>query len=155
LDLLDHKIDPDGRVPVIATHSAYRFGKLKYNLTSDHILRIARRGGVIGLIACDHYMTDGIRGKTTTLQESMDVLRRHIEKIAELTGGYRHISIGTDLDGFIKPTMKGLEFPQAFQEVSSYLAGIYGEVVVEQIFSGNALRVLQYWGSARVAAGYR
>ncbi len=33
----------------------------------------------------------------------------HIDKIAEITGGYEHVALGTDFDGFIKPTMGGLE----------------------------------------------
>jgi microsomal dipeptidase-like Zn-dependent dipeptidase len=151
LNLLDQEIDPGGTVPVVATHSAYRFGKLKYNLIDDHIKRIAKRDGVIGLIACDHYMTDGIRGRTTTPQESFELLRRHIEKIASLTGSYRHIAIGTDLDGFIKPTLKGLELPQGYNDVRAFLSGLYDQSVVEQILSANALRLLQYWGGGEQA----
>ena len=150
LTLLDSDVDPERRAPVVATHSAYSFGKLQYNLIDEHIRRIAERRGVIGLIACDHYMTSGIRGRTTSLEESVEVLRRHIDKIAELTGSYENIAIGTDLDGFIKPTLKGLEFPKGFSDVRSCLANHYSEPIVEQIFSSNALRLLSYWrGSAQ------
>jgi microsomal dipeptidase-like Zn-dependent dipeptidase len=148
LDLLDRpSVDPQGTVPVVATHSAYRFGKLQYNLTDNHILRIKRRKGVVGLIACDHYMTNGIRGRTTTFDDTMEVLRQHIDKIRNLTGDYSSIGIGTDLDGFIKPTLKGLEFHKAFNEVHAYLVKQYSQDVAEQIFSRNALRLLDYWGA--------
>lgn len=144
LNLLD-QIDPAREVPVVATHAAYRFGTLKYNLVDDHILRIAARKGVIGLIACDHFMTDGIRGRTTSLEQSLEVLQRHIDKIAQLTGSHENIAIGTDLDGFIKPTLNGLEFPSGFNAVRTYLEKQYSQTVVDQIFSNNALRLLSYW----------
>jgi microsomal dipeptidase-like Zn-dependent dipeptidase len=75
----------------------------------------------------------------------MEVLRRHIDKIAGLTGSYENIAIGTDLDGFIKPTLTGLEFPSGFNAVRSYLTNQYKEDIVEQIFSRNAMRLLGYW----------
>jgi microsomal dipeptidase-like Zn-dependent dipeptidase len=149
LDLLDQDIDPERTVPVVATHAAYRFGKLKYNLTDDNIKRIGARAGVIGLIACDHFITDGLRGKTTSPAESFDVLARHIDKIRELTGSDDHIAIGSDLDGFIKPTLNGLELPSGFNALHAYLVKRYGAQVAEKIFSGNALRLLSHWGRKR------
>jgi microsomal dipeptidase-like Zn-dependent dipeptidase len=41
---------------------------------------------------------------TRTLGESLAVLDRHIEAI-----GPEHVAIGSDLDGFIKPTIGGIE----------------------------------------------
>jgi microsomal dipeptidase-like Zn-dependent dipeptidase len=107
LNLLD-QLDPARQVPVLASHSAYCFGKLQYNLVPEHILRIKQREGVIGLIACDHYMTDGIRGKTTTLDQSVEVLCAHIDKLKELTGDYRNIALGSDLDGFITSSAESM-----------------------------------------------
>ena len=34
---------------------------------------------------------------------------QHIDRIRELTGSHRHVGIGSDLDGFIKPTLAGLQ----------------------------------------------
>ena len=33
------------------------------------------------------------------------MLARHVDRIAELTGSHRHTAIGSDFDGFIKPTL--------------------------------------------------
>jgi microsomal dipeptidase-like Zn-dependent dipeptidase len=149
LDLLDEKnVDPERNVPVVATHSAYRFGKLEYNLSDPHIRRIGQRKGVIGLIACDHYITDGLRGKTKTLDDSLEVLRRHIDKIASLTDGYDCIGIGSDLDGFIKPSLTGLEFPKGYEAMWAYLSRHYSDDIADKIFKRNAMRLLSYWRGA-------
>ena len=42
-------------------------------------------------------------------EESFEVLSRHIDCIRDATGSHRHTAIGSDLDGFIKPTLPGLE----------------------------------------------
>jgi microsomal dipeptidase-like Zn-dependent dipeptidase len=147
LNLLD-QIDPGKTVPVSATHCAYRFGTAEYNLTADHIQRIKLRNGVVGLIACDHWMTDGIRGKTTSPDESMKVFKQHIDKIYDLTGSYDHVAIGSDLDGFIKPSMAGFEFPNGFNAFYDFLTKNYDQAIADQIFSGNALRLLGYWRGA-------
>jgi microsomal dipeptidase-like Zn-dependent dipeptidase/FAD/FMN-containing dehydrogenase len=158
LNLLD-KIDPEREVPVVVTHGAYRFGKLKYNLSDEHIRRISKRKGVIGLIACDHLMVDGIRGPTAHYTETLEILRRHIDKIYALTGTYDNIAIGSDLDGFIKPSLAGLEFPQGYNNVRAYLTRHYGNLVSAKIFNGNARRLLDYWrgneGPGSLEPGFR
>ena len=60
---------------------------------------------MIGLIFAQHQLKDGVQRKdTTTLDESLDLLGRHIDAI-----GPEHVAIGSDLDGFIKPTLGGIE----------------------------------------------
>jgi microsomal dipeptidase-like Zn-dependent dipeptidase len=132
-------------VPLIATHEACRFGKFEYTLSDSHIQAIGRTRGVIGLIACERFMAAGmVRPKR--FADSMQVIYRHINKIRELTGSFDHIALGSDLDGFIKPTLPGLDTPADFQLVQDQLIGAYGPVVANKICSGNALRVLQnYW----------
>ena len=103
-------------------------------MTEPHIQKIAGRNGVIGLIACDHYMTDGIRERTQTFEQSMDVVSRHIDKLAGLTGSHAHTALGSDWDGFIKPTLAGLEVPLAFPRVRDFLSQRYGSDVAEQIW---------------------
>lgn len=139
-------LDPQRQVPVIATHGAYRFGRLGYNLRDDHVQAIAARNGVVGLIACKHYMSDGLP-TPDTFDASMDTIYRHIDKIREITGSYNHLAFGSDLDGFIKPTLPGLDTPAAYASVETRLAARYGVAVAQQICAGNALRVLQYWKS--------
>jgi microsomal dipeptidase-like Zn-dependent dipeptidase len=144
LALLD-EIDPERRVPLMAGHAACLFGSLEYNIGDAHIAAIARRQGVVGLVSGTHYMADGLT-KPTTFDESMDVIFRHIDHIRDVTGSDDYTAFGSDLDGFIKPTLPGLETPAGFARVEQRLILKYGAPVAERICSGNALRVLRYWG---------
>ncbi|MEA2274850.1 MAG: hypothetical protein QOI98_3558, partial [Solirubrobacteraceae bacterium] len=105
--LLD-ELDPDRRRPVMASHIACRFGHADYNVTDETIAKTAERDGVLGVIACEHWLTDGAR-KPKTFEESLDLICRHIDRIAEVTGSHDHAAIGSDMDGYIKPTVAGLE----------------------------------------------
>jgi microsomal dipeptidase-like Zn-dependent dipeptidase len=109
----------------------------------DTVLEIKRRDGVIGLIMAQHQLNDGIRRThTSSLDESFDVIRRHIDRISEITGDHRHVALGTDFDGFIKPTMGGLETMADLQGLEDRLKGEY-QGAAELIASKNALRVLR------------
>ena len=144
LALLD-RIDPKRHVPLIATHSACSFGKLEYNISDRHIEAIAERNGVVGLIACRHYMSDGLPAPQT-FDDSMHIIYRHIDRIHTLSGCYEHVALGSDLDGFIKPTLPGLGTPAEFRFVEQELIKQYGQGPAQQICSDNALRVLSHWG---------
>ncbi len=144
LALLD-QIDSERRVPVIATHSACAFGKLEYNLSDRHVKAIADRNGVVGLIACRHYMADGLP-EPRTFDDSMAVIAKHIDRIYQVTGSYKHLALGSDLDGFIKPTLPELDTPARFRFVEEELVDTYGASVAQQICSENAVRVLRSWG---------
>ena len=106
IEALDKQTGRDPRAyPVIASHSGYRFGGQKYNLSDHTIVKIAARGGVVGLIFAQHQINDGLRRtETETLDESVAILARHIDAI-----GPQHVALGSDLDGFIKPTLGGIE----------------------------------------------
>jgi microsomal dipeptidase-like Zn-dependent dipeptidase len=143
LQLLD-RLDPASTVPVIATHSACRLGGLAYNLSNRHIKAIEKRRGVVGLIACRHYMADGL-ARPRKFDDSMGVICRHIDKIHQVTGSHDSAAFGSDMDGFIRPTLPGLETPVAFKSVEERLLHAYGPGPAQQICSGNAMRVLSYW----------
>jgi microsomal dipeptidase-like Zn-dependent dipeptidase len=147
LRVLD-EIDPERKVPVIATHAGFRFGRQEYMLDTDAIGRIAARGGVIGLIFAEHQILDGLQRRgTKTFEESFEILCRHIDRIREITGSHGHAAIGSDLDGFIKPTLAGLQTMADMKPLERALIDRYGEADAELITSGNALRVLRAgWG---------
>jgi microsomal dipeptidase-like Zn-dependent dipeptidase len=143
LDLLD-ELDPDRNVPVISSHAGYRFGRQQYMHDEAQIRRIKERGGVIGLIMAHHQLDDGIRRRnTSSLDESMEVIDRHVRKIVEITGNYEHVAIGTDFDGFIKPTMGGLQSMADLTALEERLVGRYGAADAKLIASDNVLRVLR------------
>jgi membrane dipeptidase len=147
-ELLD-QLDPERRVPVVASHVAFRFDRQEYNLSEGTVGRIAERDGTIGLILAEHQAARGIRRRRTrNLEQSLKVLFRHIDKIAEITGSHRHTAIGSDHDGFIKPTLAGLPDSRSLAALEPALIEHYGAEDGERIASGNALRLLHsYWRS--------
>ena len=151
-ELLD-ELDPDRSVPVIASHSAFRFGRQEYGVDEETLQRIAGRDGVVGLIFAQHQLNDGVRrSNTKTFEESLEVICRHLDRIAEITGSHRHGAIGSDFDGFIKPTMGELESMSDMARFEKALHERYPEDA-EQICSGNALRVLRAGWGARGRSG--
>jgi microsomal dipeptidase-like Zn-dependent dipeptidase len=145
-ETLDHfdELDPDRTFPVIASHGAYRFGHLAYNLDADTIRRIAARGGVIGLIMCSHYIASGLRPRAPRMFEhSFHLLCEHIDQICEVTESFDNVAIGSDLDGFIKPALPGLEHMGRMARLQDELVKRYGGDLAAKITHGNALRVLE------------
>lgn len=141
------RLDPDRTLPVVSTHAGYRFGGQQYMHDEETLQAIARRDGVVGLIMAQHQLNDGVRRRrTSTLEQSLEVIFEHVDAIAHATGGHDHIAIGTDFDGFIKPTMAGLEGSGDLKQLEQALRRRYGDAIAEQIASGNSLRVLrQLW----------
>jgi membrane dipeptidase len=106
------------------------------------VRRIAARGGVVGLILAQHQLNDGVRRtRTRTLDDSMEVIRRHIDALAAASS-LDHVAIGSDLDGFIKPTMGGLETEADLAGLRERLEAEYGGDA-EKILGANAARVLR------------
>ena len=74
------------------------------------------------------------------------MLARHLDRIRELTGSHRHTAIGSDLDGFVKPTLAGLQTMADMARLESALRDRYGPADGALICSDNALRPLRsYW----------
>lgn len=141
------RIDPGRTVPVVCTHAGCRFGRQEYNLSDETVRAIARRDGVIGLIFANHQILDGLgRRRPRSLADSVGVLARHIDRIRALTGSHRHVGIGSDLDGFVKPTLPGLQTMADMAPLEAALTGRYGADDARLICSENALRPLRtYW----------
>ena len=138
IEALDKETGRDPRAyPVIASHSGYRFGGQKYNLSDRTIVRIAVRGGVVGLIFAQHQINDGLRRtETKTLGESVAILARHIDAI-----GPQHVALGSDLDGFIKPTLGGIETAADLAPLAAALKSRY-PAEADDILENNARRVI-------------
>jgi membrane dipeptidase len=128
--------------PVIATHAGFRLGKQSYNLSAETVRRIAARGGVVGVIFAEHQLLDGYDGPPpTTIDDSVAVLGRHITAIAEV-GGYECVALGSDLDGFIKPTLPGLQNIDDLAQLPERLERDHPGHA-QAILSGNSIRVLE------------
>jgi membrane dipeptidase len=98
---------------------------------------------LLGLIVCRHFIAEGLR-KPLCFQDSVDLLCKHIDRIRESAkGSFDNIAIGSDLDGYIKPALPGLEHLGCMGGLQGALAERYGEAVARKICSENALRVLR------------
>jgi microsomal dipeptidase-like Zn-dependent dipeptidase len=141
------EIDPGNTVPVFSTHAACALNTDdEYNITRDQIMAVQKRGGVIGLIACEHWMSLG-RRKPRNFDESMGLLFEHIQKIRDETGTFDNIAIGSDMDGFIRPSLKGFDSPAVYRDVAARLASKFGQPAADAICYQNAGRVLKWWRS--------
>jgi microsomal dipeptidase-like Zn-dependent dipeptidase len=143
LALLD-ELDPGRGVAVVSSHAGYRFGGQEYQVDEPTLRRIGERDGVVGLIFAEHQILDGLgRRRTTTFEQSVDALCRHIDRIAEVTGSHRHVALGSDLDGFIKPTLAGLQSAADLARLRAPLVARYGAGDADAILAGNVVRVLR------------
>lgn len=138
--------------PVIATHAGFRFGEQSYMLSRESIEAVASRNGVIGLIMAHHQLNDGLAEEPGGIAQTMETIRSHVEKIHAFTGSYEHIGIGSDLDGFIKPTVGGIQNVDDLGKLASRLQEEY-PVHAETMLHDNALRVLKAAYARRTTAG--
>jgi microsomal dipeptidase-like Zn-dependent dipeptidase len=145
-----HGFEPKQR-PVIATHAGYRFRKhgQEYMLSGETVSRIAARDGVIGLIMARHQLNDGVRLKNPDdAAETLRVMKLHIDAIRRHVPHHtnHHVAIGSDLDGFIKPTVAGIDTAGDMWRLEHPLRETY-DADADAILNGNALRM------ARAALG--
>jgi microsomal dipeptidase-like Zn-dependent dipeptidase len=147
LDELDRRnegADPTD-YPVLVTHAGYRFGKQEYMLTPERIGRVAGRGGVIGLILARHQLNEeaGVEDEDDPA-ETPRVVKNHIDAIRgcvpDRTNAY--VGIGSDLDGFIKPTCAGIDTAGDLATLAEPLRRDFGDDA-EMILSGNALNAVK------------
>ena len=123
----------------IATHSNARaLTDHPRNLNDNQLRAIADKGGVIGLVLYNNFLTEGNR--TATLHDVFS----HADYIVGLCGE-DHIGIGSDLDGG-----KIKEFPNDVRTVADlpkiadfFLEKGYSEQRVRKIMGGNFLRVIR------------
>ncbi len=129
------------RVPFLATHvGAYEINPSPYNLQDWEIKRIARDGGIVGVIFMPYWLTphgsgQGINYLAQTLKHFVNV------------AGEDSIGIGTDFDGFTTPPedlKDASEMPRLTQRLQ---AEGYTLERMKKILGGNALRVVREgWG---------
>jgi microsomal dipeptidase-like Zn-dependent dipeptidase len=138
-----------GDLPVIASHvGAAAAGPPghAYNLQPETMRRIRDRGGVIGLIVAQHLL-----GETRTPQDSRELIGRHVDAIHDAVGSHAHTAIGTDLDGFIKPTLAGIDRADDLTTLEGWIRDLY-PAEADAILHGNAERVLRTTFALRAGA---
>ena len=76
----------------------------------------------------------------------------HVDAIHAVTGSHDHVAIGSDLDGFIKPTMSGIESAEHLALLEDPLREAYpGDA--DAILSGNVVRVVRRVLAQRAGGG--
>lgn len=135
--------------PLIATHVGMRSagpGEQEYNLSADTARRIQKRGGLIGLILAQHQL-----GETGSEAQSREVLHAHLDAIAALGNGHGATALGTDIDGFIRPTLEGIERASDLTKLATWIEE-YSPADAPAILFGNAHRVIRRTFEVRAAA---
>lgn len=129
------------RVPLLATHvGAYGINPSPYNLEDWEIRRIARDGGVVGVIFMPYWLMPKESG------QGINFISRHIQYIID-AGGEDVVGIGTDFDGFTTPPNDldtASHMPRLTQRL---LIDGHSPERIKKILGGNALRALcDGWG---------
>ena len=128
--------------PVIATHAAFRFGNPTLEPDACDNQADHRSRSVIGLIFAQHRIVERLYKRVTnTLEESLPILKRHVDEIRR-HGGRDVLTIGSDFDGFIKPTLGGFDHIDDLAKLGERLDELLPRAMAKAS-SGDALRVLE------------
>lgn len=132
-----------GRIPVIASHvGLHRFCAHPYNLDEGDLVAIAASGGAVGLILMPQWLRcDGEKSV-------LDVLHQRLAYVAEVTGSWDHVMLGSDFDGFTDAPEDCCEAAQLWKITAGLLERGVCEEKVRKVIGGNAMRVLREgWGA--------
>jgi microsomal dipeptidase-like Zn-dependent dipeptidase len=135
--------DAKTNYPIIATHLGMRSAgpqarAQEYNLSDETARKIAERGGAIGLICAQHQL-----GDTHEEADSAALIKAHLDAIGAAVGDASTVAaLGTDIDGFIKPTLAGFEKAEDFAKLEEWVRAA-GQSDPEAILHGNAERVIR------------
>jgi len=135
-------VDASGKqVPLLATHvGAYGINPSPYNLEDWEVKRIARDGGVVGVIFMPYWLMP------KESRQGVNFISRHIQYLIDV-GGEDVVGIGTDFDGFTTPPDDLDNASQMPRLTQRLLVDGHSEERIVKILGGNALRALrQGWG---------
>ncbi|HEX7973606.1 MAG TPA: membrane dipeptidase [Anaerolineales bacterium] len=126
---------------MLATHvGAYEINPSPYNLADWEVRRIARDGGVVGVIFMPYWLMPKPSG------QGVNFLSRHIQYLVD-TGGEEAVGIGTDFDGFTTPPDDLDNASQMPRLTQRLVVDGHNEERIKKILGGNALRAIcDGWG---------
>ena len=135
-------IDASGKqIPLFASHvGAYNIDPSPYNLTDQEIRRIARDGGVIGVIFMPYWLMP------KESRQGLNFISRHIQYLIDI-GGEDAVGIGTDFDGFTTPP-DDLDNASLMPRLTQRLVvDGHSEARIRKVLGENALRAIRRsWG---------
>jgi microsomal dipeptidase-like Zn-dependent dipeptidase len=133
------------RVPLFATHvGAYEINPSPYNLQDWEVKRIARDGGVVGVIFMNYWLMPHETG------QGLNFVSRTIDHLVRV-GGEDVVGFGSDFDGFADPPDDLHDASQLARLTQRLVTDGHGEERIKKILGGNALRALCENWSRRVA----
>jgi microsomal dipeptidase-like Zn-dependent dipeptidase len=135
-------VDASGkRVPLLFTHvGVYEIDPSPYNPTDWEIKRVARDGGVIGVIFMPYWLMP------KESKQGINFISRTIRHLVNV-GGQDVVGIGTDFDGFTTPPDDLIDASQMPRLTQRLLIDGYSQEQIIKILGGNALRILREgWG---------
>jgi len=126
--------------PVISSHNGVRaLSNYPLNLSREAIQQIAASNGVVGIILFPYWLRQPEQ-QLTGLHD-ISLVFQAIDYIREVTGSYRNVAIGTDLDGFIEPITDCQDWAQTPSLVRLIQATYPADY--ERILCWNAVETLQ------------
>jgi len=135
-------IDASGkRVPLMFSHvGVYEIDPTPYNPSDWEIERVARDGGIVGVIFMPYWLMP------KESKQGIDFISRTIQHLVNV-GGEDCVGIGTDFDGFTTPPDDLIDASQMPRLTQRLLVDGYTHDQIVKILGGNALRLLREgWG---------
>lgn len=132
---------------IIASHSnPRRFRDSDRHLTDAHILRLAERDGVMGIVLYNRFLSNRWTKGDPKSQVPLAVAADAIDYVCQLTGSAAHVGIGSDFDGGFgaESIPDGLDTVGDIYYIGDLLrARGYTEADVDAVLGGNMLRKLR------------
>jgi membrane dipeptidase len=129
------------RPPLLLSHvGAYEINPSPYNAEDWEIKRIARDGGVFGVIFMPYWLMPKASG------QGINFISRTIRHLVDV-GGEDAVGIGSDFDGFTTPPEDLTDPSQLPRLTQRLLIDGHGEERIKKILGGNVLCALRAgWG---------
>ncbi|HEV2527009.1 MAG TPA: membrane dipeptidase [Thermomicrobiales bacterium] len=131
---------------ILASHAnPRRHVDLRRNLSDDTIRRIAAQDGIVGIMPLGWALDATWSTHRDRSRIPVDRVVDAIEAVCEMTGGARHVGIGSDFDGGqgAECAPDGIDTTADLGRIADRLAARgYADEQVVAIMSGNWLRVL-------------
>jgi membrane dipeptidase len=119
---------------------AYGINPTPYNMQDWEIRRIARDGGVVGVIFMPYWLMP------RESRQGVNAISQHIRYLFDV-GGEDCPAIGTDFDGFATPPDDLDNASLMGRIIQRLVVDGYSETQIKKILGGNALRAIrQGWG---------
>ncbi len=116
------------------------------NFTDDSIKRLADRGGVMGIVPSNPFLSAGWHKGTDRSSVTLDSVTAQIDHVCQVTGSDKHVALGTDYDGGIGWPDVPMEIDSIadLQKLESNLASRgYNPLQIANIFYQNWQRILE------------